>query len=574
MKRIFERAMAVAVAGLIAASFSCSSSGKRGGEAGELAYDGNIHVNQIGYAPSSRKAASIEGATGPFQVLEASSGKIVLEGNTSAAVKDPLSGSDVSVADFSALSEPGTYVVALPGKGKSAPFAVLDDPYRAAQDAMVKFLYYQRSGIDIDEAHGGKWTWAKGHTEPASLWGNEKTEIDVSGGWYDAGDYGRYAVPAATTIGNILMALDLFPQAFGDSLGIPESGDGLPDALNEARWAAEWLLKMQDSKTGMVYHKVTTAGFPGMNLSPENDTSALFVLPPSITATMDAAAALAGISRSYAVADPRFSATCLAAAKAAFDAASGAEDKRGFKNPPGVSTGEYGDSNDSDERFWAAVALYRATGEKRYIEYAAAKPAFGFSFGWGSVGGFALHEILIMGEGKADLAGLRKEALERLGQVAAAAAAQAAKSPWGAWLTARDFIWGSNMEVSHRATVFVLEERYLGKDRSAEIQAHWDYLFGRNSLDRSYVTGFGANPPEAPHHRISVSDGVDEPVPGMLAGGPNMGLQDPDLARSRKGAPPMDCYVDVLGSYASNEVTTYWNASAYPVSARLSSGRP
>jgi endoglucanase len=567
-------AMIAAVAALIAASFGCKSATKPGGGAEGLAYDGNIHVNQIGYAPSSRKAASIEGSSGGFLVQDAVSGKTAFEGKTGPAVKDPLSGSEVSVADFSALAAPGTYVIALPGKGISAPFTVREDPYRAAQDAMVKFLYYQRSGIDIDEAHGGKWTWAKGHMEPASLWGNEKTEIDVSGGWYDAGDYGRYSVPAATTIGNILMALDLFPAAFGDSLGIPESGDGVPDALNEARWAAEWLLKMQDPKTGMVYHKVTTAGFPGMNLSPENDTSALFVLPPSVTATMDAAAALAGISRSYAAADPRFSATCLSAAKAAFDAASGADDKRGFKNPPGVSTGEYGDSNDSDERFWAATALYRATGEKRYLDYASSHPAFGFAFGWNSVGGFALHEILMLGEGNADSGGLRKEALERLGRTAADAAALAARSPWGMWIAARDFIWGSNMEVSQRATVFVLEERYLGKDRSAEIQAHWDYLFGRNSLDRSYVTGFGSNPPEAPHHRISVSDGVDEPVPGMVAGGPNADLQDPDLARARDGAPPMDCYVDVLGSYASNEVTTYWNASAYPVSARLSSGRP
>jgi len=331
---------------------------------------------------------------------------------------------------------------------------------------------------------------------------------------------------------------------------------------------------MQDKKTGMVYHKVTTANFPGMNISPENDTSTLFILPPSIAATMDSAAALAGIARSYAAADPAFSAACLSAAKAAFNAASGAEDKRGFRNPPGVSTGDYADSNDSDERFWAATALYRATGDKGYLDYASSHPAFGFSFGWNSVAGFAVHEILMLDEGNAEAGGLRKEALAQLARVAANAAATAARSPWGMWIAARDFIWGSNMEVSHRATVFLLEERYLGKDRSAEIQAHWDYLFGSNSLDVSYVSGFGLNRPEAPHHRISASDGVDEPVPGMVAGGPNAGLQDPDLVRARTGAPPMDCYVDVLGSYASNEVTTYWNASAFPVSARLVIGRP
>ena len=101
-------------------------------------------------------------------------------------------------------------------------------------------------------------------------------KIETLGGWHDAGDFGKYTVPTAVTLADLLMAYEFFPTVFEESINIPESGNGVPDILNESRFALDWLLKMQDLKTGGVHHKVSTKSFPGF-IMPEKDSDVRYI---------------------------------------------------------------------------------------------------------------------------------------------------------------------------------------------------------------------------------------------------------------------------------------------------------
>jgi endoglucanase len=130
--------------------------------------------------------------------------------------------------------------------------------------------------------------------------------------------------------------------------------------------------------------------------------------------------------------------------------------------------------------------------------------------------------------------------------------------------------WGSNLEVGNNAVMLLLGSQFAeaGTKYTEAALEHFHYLLGKNPLSQSYVTGFGANAPKNPHHRPSVA--VGSAVPGMVAGGPNMNTrQDPALSAHCEGLPPSKCYIDHKDSYASNEITIYWNSPVYFVAAFL-----
>ena len=137
-------------------------------------------------------------------------------------------------------------------------------------------LYYQRCGIALDKEYAGDWEHEICHINDGTLYEDNNIKIETLGGWHDAGDFGKYTVPTAVTLADLLMAYEFFPTAFEESINIPESGNGVPDILNESRFALDWLLKMQDLKTGGVHHKVSTKSFPGF-IMPEKDSDVRYI---------------------------------------------------------------------------------------------------------------------------------------------------------------------------------------------------------------------------------------------------------------------------------------------------------
>src|SRR5690606_4601775 len=131
------------------------------------------------------------------------------------------------------------------------------------------------------------------HASAASADRPAGTVISAPRGWYDAGDYNKYIVNSGISTWTLLAALEHFPTFWRQrDVNIPESGDAVPDLLDEARWNLLWMLDMQDPADGGVYHKLTTLRFGGMEM-PERDTARRYVVQKTTAATLDFAAVMA-----------------------------------------------------------------------------------------------------------------------------------------------------------------------------------------------------------------------------------------------------------------------------------------
>lgn len=517
-----------------------------------------IQVNQIGYEPDAQKVAVLTGAEDTaFAIVDAETGETVYEGTPDAAMNNANTGRQEQRADFSDFTEPGTYKVVTENCGESYAFVIGEDVYADAFADTLKMFYMQRCGTELDAKYAGDYAHGVCHGTMATVYGTS-TQKDVSGGWHDAGDYGRYVVAGAKAVADLLLAYEDYPEVFDDALGIPESGNGIPDVLDEARYELEWMLKMQEANGG-VYHKVTCRNFPE-TVMPEMETEELVISPISNTATGDFAAVMAMAARVYETVDADFAASCLAAAEKAYGYLEANGPDGGFHNPSDVVTGEYGDANDADERFWAAAELYRTTGENAYLQKAKSLVQDHFSgLGWADVGGYGAYALLMSED--SSVAQQAKSILEN----GASYAIQNAEADTYYSSVANVYPWGSNMSIANNGMLCYM----VGKDTYGKAQV--DYLFGNNGTSYCFLTGYGTLSPEGTHHRPSQALG--QTMPGMLVGGPNSNLEDPYAQAVLQGLPVALCYVDNEQSYSCNEITIYWNSPLVYIMAAEMSGK-
>lgn len=545
-----------------------------------------IKVNQVGFLPQAHKMAVVpQGASGTrFEVVGAD-GKTVFEGALGAPGRWEPSGETVRVADFSALAQPGTYRLKVAGLALSDPFAIKPDAYRALGDAALKAYYFNRSGIEIDARHGGAWARPVGHPDDkvlvhASAASNARpqgTVLSSPKGWYDAGDYNKYVVNSGISTYTLLAAFEHYPGAFKHDVGIPESGNGVPDILDEALWNLEWMLTMQDPLDGGVYHKLTNLRFDGTVMPHEANRTPRYVVAKSTAAALDFAATMAAAGRVLAPYEkqwPGMAASMLAAAESAWRWAE-AHPKAVFKNPADVKTGEYGDDQLDDEFFWAASELFIATGKDVYSQALRKHDAPVTTPSWSNVralGWISLAQARDRLAPSFDRA--RIEA--RLDGLAAQLAETSRNAGYRVPMASKDFVWGSNAVILNQAMMLLQAYRINRKpDYLAAAQSGLDYVLGRNATGYAFVTGVGARPFLHPHHRPSMADGVAAPVPGWLAGGPNPGQQDKkDCPAPYPSARPALSYIDHDCSYAANEVAINWNAPLVYVTAALSTLTP
>lgn len=534
----------------------------------ELQKNRRITVNQVGYPAKGTKAAALAGVGGAFQVIDASSGAVVFEGKTSAAIEDKASGVTVCTADFSDVAHPGQYRIEHNGE-KSAEFTITEKPYQELHKGLLKAFYFLRCGMELTEEFAGPWTHAACHTSEGIVYGQTERRLDSSGGWHDAGDYGKYAGPGAKAIADLLLSYEFHPKAYAEAVPLPETDGRTPDVLHEARYELEWLFKMQDSETGGVFHKLTTLQFPGY-IMPEEDKGDLYFMPISAAATGCVAGVMAMAARTYKPFDAEFAERCLQSALRAWAWLERNPEVPGFKNPPNVGTGEYGDGQDIDERYWAAAELYRTTGDSVYHEAflkLAQKDFYKFGLGWADMSGYGTLAYLLNGEDKADrtqYTGLQAGLQSRAKQIVE----QSSQDGYHISLAPEDYHWGSNMEVMNNAMLLLIAHHLFGAEEfEACTLDHIHYLMGRNVLDVSYVTGYGDRAYRHPHYRPGIADGVDDPVPGMVSGGPNQGLQDDPARKHLQGKAPAQCFIDDEDSYSTNEITIYWNSPAVFVAA-------
>jgi endoglucanase len=533
---------------------------------------GIVAVDQAGYPTTARKQAVITAYADSFQVIAAGSHAVMYRGATAmASLGDPATGLELYLADFTAFSAPGTYLVRSSSGDTSAHFLIADSVYGAVARAALKGFFFQRCGTALLVQHAGVWNHPACHVATDAFFHAtaESTGYALTtGGWHDAGDYGKYIVNAGVTVGTLLLAYDVAPSRFGyDDLGIPESGNGVPDILDEVRFELNWMLSMQAAGGG-VFFKITKPQFEGF-VMPQNDTGFRNIYRLSSTATGDFAAVMAQAARLYRPFDSVFADRCLAAAERAWDylvAHPAIVPAGGFTNPSGTATGEYGDGNDSDERLWAAAELYRSRGDATTHAYVlsnySANGIVNSEMAWPDVR--ALAQITYLRATNAGVnTSVQQNIRSSLHSFCAGVIALRDNSGFRTALSVNGYNWGCNSNVLNKAVLLLIGREAGGPaewEAAALEQLH--YILGTNVHALSFVTGIGSRSTLHPHHRPSGADGVTAPVPGLLAGGPNRNIsQDPVLqSRFTSSTPAAYCYADDQGSYASNEIAINWNA--------------
>jgi len=530
-----------------------------------------ILVNQVGYHPNSEKIALLRVKTEKFEVVDVNTGKVVFTGKPGPFKYWDQSGDSVCTADFSAVTIPGKYQLILTDKSVySYVFEISEDVYSDIAKASLKAFYLNRSGKEITKEFGGKWARPAGHQDTqvlvhasaASEKRPEGTIISSPGGWYDAGDYNKYIVNSGISTYTLLLFCHLYPGYCKTlNVNIPESNNGIPDVMDELLYNLRWMLTMQDPMDGGVNHKLTNKSFCDF-IMPDKATDPRYVVLKSTAASLDFAATMAMASRILAQSESQeliqLGKTCLEAAQKSYTWAK-ANPAIYFKNPSDISTGAYDDMEISDEFFWAATELGLAKNDLMQLSQSELQAQKIMVPSWDYSGMNGIISLSLSDNPKATE--YKLEAQKTLLGYAGKLVGESENSPYRVSLSF--FKWGSNSDVVNQALIKLVAYKISGENKYlASVQGDVDYILGRNATGYCFVTGFGSKQVMNIHHRPSGADGVMEPCPGFLAGGPNtIVLTDcPDITRSNF---PARSYADAECSYSTNEIAINWNAPLF-----------
>jgi endoglucanase len=396
----------------------------------------------------------------------------------------------------------------------------------------------------------------------------------ATGGWHDAGDYGKYVATTAVAIARVLHAYERSPARYGfDDLGIPESGNGVPDVLDEMKVGLDWMLKMQRSD-GAVYRKVGGKQWP-KQLVPEHDAQARLVYGVTSPETAKAAAAWALGARLLREVAPEDAARYLAAAQRAwtwldrqpsqvFEWRDGDDSGSGPYRSNEVDV-EASLRYDTDDRLWAAAELAITSGEPRWrlraLELARTAPVNIFE--WKDASLLALSYVLwhpALAAPPALVRAIGKRVVAR----AAAPLANTQKSRYR--IANQRFVWGSNKMTAEEGALMCMAYRLSGRRElvtAARDQIH--YLLGRNHFGTSFVSGVGERAVRDITHIFAQAAKVT--LPGLFVGGPN-DAEQAGIAPRHRGALS---WIDDHRSYSSNEYAIDYNASLLGLLAALRS---
>ena len=532
-----------------------------------------IRLNQVGMFPNQEKTAVIEGAAKSVTIIDDATGKKAAKARVLRTATSPWSKKRRTVIDFSALTKPGTYTLRC--GSETAKFTIDKDALHDVTAATLKAFYLVRSGMPIERQYAGDFARPTGHPDTqvyihpsaASLGRPAGSTISSPWGWYDAGDYNKYIVNSAFSVGIILCSYEQNKSWFdGLSVNIPESKNSTADVLDELMYNLRWMLTMQDPYDGGVYHKLTTPNFEGF-VMPTDCHQQRYVVQKSTAATLDFAAVMAQAARIYKGNKdyPEFAEQAARAAMAAYGWAERnprvlyMQNKMSEQFKPAVTTGEYGDFNLTDEWYWAATELYLLTGDKQFADIIDKNQPRRFSAPtWGNVAALGTYDRL-MNNSHSSLPA--SHLVSYCDSLVATTATSSFQTPNGN--SPNDFGWGCLAETFGTNGLTLLYAYRLTGDKKylTAAQQDADYVLGRNATGYCYITGFGTKSPMHPHHRPSEADGVEAPYPGLLVGGPNPGQQDKADVKNYPSNQPDESYTDVMQSYASNEIAINWNAS-------------
>lgn len=570
-----------------------------------------IALNQVGYFPNASKIAAYTHASDSlfkWELLE-SSGNVVASGQTLPFGRDEAAGESVHVIDFSAFARSGLGYSLRVGADKSFAFDIENDLYRQLKYDALHYFYHNRSGIAIEMPYAGQAKW----TRPAGHLNSDKAvtcapdvpcdyELDVRGGWYDAGDHGKYVVNGgitAWTLMNLWERTSHLGTSLADfsdgKMNIPERQNHQPDLLDEVRWEIEWMLRMQvpegKPRAGMVHHKIHDAAWTALGIAPHEAEAKVprFLRPPSTAATLNVAAVGAQCARVYREIDPEFAGHCLEAAEKAWRAAQ-ANPSVYAPTSDSVGGGPYDDADVSDDFYWAAAELWVTTHKAQYKKLVLASPHHrqlrmragnsATSMTWGETDTLGKISIGLVPKGAdpATSGEMRMQVADAADEYLKYISATGYSVPFKGGADGK-YPWGSNSFIVNNALILALAYDFTGQrkyfDGAFEAAS---YLLGRNPLGQCYVSGYGSKPLSWPHHRFwafQVNKRFPIAPPGCLSGGPNSSLDDPYVqAAGLAGCAPQKCFVDHIEAWSVNEISINWNAPLAWLSAFLDERGP
>ena len=528
-----------------------------------------IVIDQFGYLRDAQKIAVVRdpeigfdngwdftpGAV--FQVIDTTTQAVVFEGKTIAwsnGAVDETSGDHAWSFDFSTVTTPGTYLIRDKQAGyDSAPFQISGNVYKPILIQAVRMLYYQRAGFAKDAPYAGEgWTDKASHmghgqdveTRLYSAKGDKTTERDLHGGWYDAGDLNRYTRWSADYVVGLLHAYNENPAAFTDDFNIPESGNGVPDLLDEVKWEADWLVRMQNADGSLLsVLGVSHASPPSAAKGPS------FYGPASTSATLGGAGAFAYAAKVYGRL-PQFAAYAADLKDRAIRAWEWAQthpnvtfynnDARDHSEGLAAGQQEADPYSLAMTTLSAAIYLYDLTGDTAYRDYVDAHYRDNHIFTQGITLDYDYPQTAPLLDYAAMSGATPKVAAEIKSAFAVGFEtmgwAQAANDPYLAHVSS--YGWGSSSTVSNAGSLYGDEAVFgLGSHSVADdMQAaagYVHYMHGVNPLGKVYLTNmkaFGAsNSVDRLYHTWyapgtvwnSVSQSKYGPPPGYVVGGAN-----------------------------------------------------
>jgi endoglucanase len=510
----------------------------------------SIRLNSLGFLPQSSKKASIIGETKSFVIKQADSQVVVFQGKVSTPVFQKDVNQNVGLADFSSFSKNGKYYLETSEGTKSIVFDISPKVYNQAFYTSMRGFYLWRCGTAVEGIHNGhQFAHAPCHMDDGyeDFQGKPDQRRDGTGGWHDAGDYGKYVVNAGVTVGMMFLAWDQFQNNLKKvSLDLPETAKGFPDFLKELKWETDWLLTMQYTDgSGKVSHKLTRKNFEPF-CKPEEDNGKRYFTDWSSAAVADFVAMMAQAARYFEPYDKAYSQKCLDTATLSYKFLKENPADKGFVQGE-FQTGGY-QTEDKDDRLWAAAEMWETTGNAEYLkdfERRASSENFKIDedWDWEDVSNLGMFEYVLSskpGRNPEILKLIQKNIVE----IANLIAFKAASDVYGRPLSR--YYWGCNGTIARQ--VLNLQIAHKISPKKIYMQTSLDaiaHIFGRNYYNRSYVTGLGNHPAMNPHDRRSGSDSEIEPWPGYIVGG----------GHTATG------WNDIQEDYRTNEIAINWQGA-------------
>jgi len=516
----------------------------------------NIVIDQFGYREQAKKTAVVRvpqiGSDAPnsytpgteFQIVSEASNVVVHSGAPTAfngGQTDAASGDKIWWFDFSGVVEPGRYyVLDKTNNLRSFSFSIANDVYNNVLAAAIKMFYYQRAGTDKPAQYAGE-DWADGlnFSQDAQTMdffdkSNASKAKDLSGGWFDAGDYNKYTKWTADYIEAMMLAYEETPAAFTDDYNIPESGNGIPDILDEAKWGIAWLLKMQNSDGSVL----SVQGL-GSNSPPSAVTTTSYYGHASATASFGTAKALAIASRIFNTrGETAYAENLKNAAIKAWDWAVAHPDSIFNNNSSGNNTSglaagnqELSDSWDRIENYInAAFSLYEITGADSLLNIFESNLSELPLYAWSNFMDqyrHAQHALYMRylsnpngtASVKSDLKTKLETAFAKTGDFLGAYQSDGYRS------FIKSYNWGSNKYKSdYGLTFYKWDIVNSGANYKDIAEDYLHYIHGVNPFNMVYLTNMkncGASKNVSTIYHTWFPEGNQNPAPGYLPGGPN-----------------------------------------------------